>query len=370
MDLGSNATGPGRPIDASEVIEIVRQSNCLKPRGGGTKTALWGTGQRLAALDMSGLSGMIEYEPSEFVFTALAGTPVREIDAILAENRQYLPFDPLWVNAGATLGGTVAANSAGPGRYHYGGVRDFLVGVRLVDGEGHLVQGGGRVVKNSAGFDLPKLMVGSFGALGVMVMLSFKVFPRAQASATLCSHQPDLKMALDVVGQAGNSHLDVDALDFAPDSDGWKVWARLGGLEKGLTARLDRLSMVMGGGEILQGDEEAETWRQMRETTWRPEGWSLVKVPVTPGRIPALETALAGLNARRRYMAGGQAAWVAVEDTSPLDVVLSEHGLTGNVLVCDDAGLGSKVRLGAHPENPFYRRVKQALDPAGRLGDV
>lgn len=370
MVLGSDEIPLERPTDISEVIEIVRQSDRLWPRGGGTKTALWGTERRLAALDMGGLKGIIEYEPGEFTFTALAGTRVSEIDAILAEHGQYMPCDPLWVEAGATLGGTVAANSAGPGRYHYGGVRDFLVGVRLVDGEGHLVQGGGKVVKNSAGFDLPKLMVGSLGTLGVMVILSFKVFPRAQARATLCSRQPDLDAALNALQQAGNSHLDVDALDFEPDSDGWKVWVRLGGLEKSLPARLERLSAVMGGGDALQGDEEAETWRQVRETTWRPDGWSLVKVPITPGRIPALETTLAGLNIRRRYMAGAQVAWLAVADPTPLDGILSEQGLSGLVLVCDSAGLSPQVRLGARPENSFYRRVKQALDPVGRLGNV
>ena len=104
---------------------------------------------------------------------------------MLAEHGQYLPFDPPLAAAGATLGGTVAAGLSGPGRYRYGGVRDFVLGVRFVDGMGNLVRGGGKVVKNAAGFDFPKLMVGSLGRLGVLAELSFKVFPQPPAFATL-----------------------------------------------------------------------------------------------------------------------------------------------------------------------------------------
>jgi glycolate oxidase FAD binding subunit len=97
----------------------------------------------------------LAYEPGEFTFTALAGTPVGEVKQLLAEQGQYLPFDPLLVERGATLGGVVAAGTAGPGRYRYGGVRDLLMGVRFVDGLGRLVGGGGQVVKESAGVDVP-----------------------------------------------------------------------------------------------------------------------------------------------------------------------------------------------------------------------
>ena len=109
---------------------------------------------------MTGLNGVLEYEPSEFTFTALAGTPVRDIAAILAERGQYLPFDPMLVGAGSTLGGTVASGLSGPGRFRFGGLRDFILGVRFVDGGGRLLRLGGKVVKNSAGFDVPKFFVG------------------------------------------------------------------------------------------------------------------------------------------------------------------------------------------------------------------
>src|SRR6185503_15751320 len=131
------------------------------PRGGGTKDALSSAGGETTRLDLGGCAGIVEYAPSEFTVTALAGTPIAEMVAALGERGQYLPFDPILVEAGATLGGTIAAGVSGSGRARYGGIRDFILGVRFLDGGGTLVRGGGKVVKNAAGFDLPKLMVGS-----------------------------------------------------------------------------------------------------------------------------------------------------------------------------------------------------------------
>ena len=128
-------------------IDGVQQSVCaaarILPRGGGTKPVLSTPPEGVTALELSGLRGVTEYEPEEFTFTALAGTPLAEVNQILAEHGQYLPFDPPLVERGATLGGTVASGLSGPGRYQYGGVRDFLLGARYVDGEGNLIYGGG-----------------------------------------------------------------------------------------------------------------------------------------------------------------------------------------------------------------------------------
>ena len=158
-----------------------------------------GTKLKLSAVDgvkvsTSGLSGILEYDASEFTFTALAGTPVREIAAALKERGQYLPFDPMLAEAGATLGGTVAAGLSGPGRFRFGGIRDFILGVRFVDGAGRLLRMGGKVVKNAAGFDLPKFFVGSLGRFGVLAELTFKVFPRGAATLTLRLDAPAPRM--------------------------------------------------------------------------------------------------------------------------------------------------------------------------------
>jgi glycolate oxidase FAD binding subunit len=369
-----------KPTSIAEVQQFVRKSARLQVRGGGTKTALSRRRPEWDALELTELSGILEYEPSEFTFTALAGTRLAEVDRVLAGYGQYLPFDPLWAGRGATLGGAVAANTSGPGRYHYGGVRDFVIGVRLVDGDGHLVRGGGKVVKNAAGFDLPKLMVGSLGALGVMVELSFKVFPQAPAFATLEAVYPEIGPALEAMQRAANSRLDLDALDIQP---GWSaqgdpqvtLWVRLGGLAEALERRLARLCAVVGDCRVLRGAEDAELWQQAREMAWAPARRSLVRVPLTPGRITEMENWLNSpssllpgeLPVLRRYLAGGQAAWLAVEGPlKTLDGYLGERGLTGLALL----GEPQPVRLGLKGGLGFYQRVKHALDPAGRFVEV
>jgi len=157
-----------QPTTIDEVQKAVAGSTRVVARGSGTKRGLGALEGDATVLDLSRLSGVLEYEPGEFTFTALAGTPVAVVNRLLAEHGEYLPFDPLLAEGGATLGGTVAAGLSGSGRYRFGGVRDFILGVRFVDGTGALVRGGGKVVKNAAGFDLPKLMVGSLGQYGAL----------------------------------------------------------------------------------------------------------------------------------------------------------------------------------------------------------
>ena len=203
------------PQSEKDVQNAVRHNAKLHPHGAGTKTALH-FNQAIETLDMRQLTGVIEYDPQEFVLTAYAGTPVAEIEKLLAEKGQYLPFDPLLAKRGATLGGTVAANASGPGRFRYGGVRDFLIGAKFVDGNGTLLRGGGKVVKNAAGFDYPKLMVGALGRLGVLVELTFKVFPRPEQYMTLRVEKSSLADTIKTLYVLNTTPLDVEALDFAP----------------------------------------------------------------------------------------------------------------------------------------------------------
>ena len=178
-----------------QIIEIIQSKSRLLPRGGMTKTGIQNPPD-IDTLDMSKISGIREYNPSEYTFTAQAGTRLKEINQMLFDNGQFLPFDPPLAAQGATLGGTVAANLSGCMRYHYGGVRDFILGVHFLDSRGQLVRAGGKVVKNAAGFDIPKLMVGSLGSLGTIVELSFKVFPRPEEYISLVSKYENLVDAL------------------------------------------------------------------------------------------------------------------------------------------------------------------------------
>ncbi len=355
-------------MTVEEVQAIVGDGKRILARGGGTKPALSTPLEGFQVLDVTGISGVVEYDPGEFTFTAQAGTRLEEVQRMLVEHGQYLPFDPLLAGRGATLGGSVAAGTSGSGRYHYGGIRDFILGVRFVDSAGQVVHAGGKVVKNAAGFDFPKLMVGSRGGLGVLVELSFKVFPRPEAYGTLRLDHASLDEALESLRRLMNTPLDLDALDLEPDVVGCIVWARLGGLASALSGRLERLCNLMERGEILLGTPEEHVWHRMRELEWVPENWSLVKVPLTPGRIPALEAALQrcledGLLERpvlRRYCCAGQVGWLALSEAPiKLDSLLAEQRLSGLALF----GPPGRARLGLIANDVFAVRVKTALDP-------
>lgn len=357
-----------QPNTIQELQAMVRDATALQvlPRGSGTKPALSTPPNGATPLDLAAITGVVEYEPGEFTFTARAGTPIVDVNRLLKEHGQYLPFDPLLVERGATLGGTVAAGVSGPGRYRYGGVRDFLLGVRHVDGEGQLVRSGGKVVKNAAGFDIPKLMVGSLGQLGVLVELTFKVFPEPEAYSTLELDCPKLDEALQALYRLTASQLDFISLDLEPTPQGATLWVRIGGLASALAARMERVRGLIGG-EVVNGADEETLWRKARELEWAPPGWSLVKVPVTPGRITALEQSLSSKLSLRRYCGGGQVGWIALpESPQVLDSLLTSQGLSGLAIL----GTPGHPRLGVRTGEPLARRVKDALDPVRRFVEV
>ncbi|MBI3362617.1 MAG: FAD-binding protein [Chloroflexi bacterium] len=355
-----------RPTTIEDLQAAVREGGRLLPRGGGTKPALSTPTEGVTPLDLSGLSGVLEYNPGEFTFTALAGTRVAEVQALLDSHGQYLPFDPPLADRGATLGGTVAAGVSGPGRYRYGGVRDFILGVRMVDGNGDVVYGGGKVVKNSAGFDIPKLMVGSLGRLGALVELTFKVFPKAEAHITVQLHCAALQETMQALYRVYTARLDVDALDLAPETDGSAtLWVRLGGLPDALPARAERIRAMLGGGDNVTGEREAWLWREARDFAWAQPDWILVKVPVTPKRIASVETLHA--TSLRRYSAAGNVAWIASpESPQSLDGHLSSVGLSGLMLF----GPPGHARLGIRTGQAVERRVKEVFDPQNRFSET
>jgi glycolate oxidase FAD binding subunit len=338
----------------------------LGVHGGRSKTAL-AAREEFTILPLHECRGVLEYEPSEFTFTALAGTPVAEVIPLLADHGQYLPFDPMLASKGATLGGTVAANMAGSGRYRYGGVRDFLIGVRFMDGRGNLIRGGGKVVKNAAGFDFPKFFVGSLGRFGVLLELTFKVFPRPSAYATLKVELPEMAVAVQLLQRLTTSPLEMDALDLTPPGT---LWIRIGGLPEALGIRLEKLQRFCGGGQILLEDEGF--WNDLTELSWLPEGALGVKVPLTPKRILPLETALATFAAERWYSVGGNVAWIAWhESTQALNDLLVQHQLSGLAIVgMPPSAPHPAPLLGIRPDEIFVQRVKQVFDPDGRFGPI
>jgi glycolate oxidase FAD binding subunit len=195
-----------RPRDAKDVEAAVQwalaEGKTLEVLGHGTKRAIGRAAQWDLSLDLSALSGVTLYEPEELVLSAKAGTPLAEIEALLAANNQELAFEPmdygplLGVPGGGTIGGALAANQSGPRRIKAGAARDHFLGFTAVSGRGETFKSGGRVVKNVTGYDLCKLLAGSYGTLAVMTDVTVKVLPRAETEATL------LLLGLDDAGAA------------------------------------------------------------------------------------------------------------------------------------------------------------------------
>ena len=352
-------------VDSIEDLQTaVRDARRVLPRGAGTKPALSTAPGDVVSLDMSGLTGIVEYDPGELTFTALAGTPVAEVSAALGEEGQYLPFDPPLTAAGATLGGVVAAGTSGPNAFRHGGVRDFLIGVRFIDGTGRLITGGGKVVKNAAGFDLPKLMIGSAGRLGVLVQLSFKVFPRPRATVTLRSDLGSTEQALAVMAALGRGPVELDALDLEPPGT---LVVRLGGAAETLASRVSRVAGELGyGTERLEEDADVACWSDASELRWVPAGATVVRIGLTPRGVPGLDSALRRSGASARYSLGANVAWVAWPAGRSLDELhhdLESIGLAGMVL----SGTTGRVLIGHTTGGAFATRVRAALDPDARF---
>ena len=330
------------------------------PVAGASKPAL-SDGERddVDVLDVSALRGVLEYDPAELTLTARAATPVAEVVELLAANGQQLPFDPPLAAAGAS----------GPNALRHGTVRDFVIGVRLVDGTGTLVGGGGKVVKNAAGFDLPKLMVGSLGRLGVMTQLSFKVLPRPRAAVTLELDLGTTAAAVDAACAAAAGPRELDAVDVLP---GGRLLIRLGGEPEALVRRTRRLATALGALPVAleEGAAEAAIWDDARELRWAAPGTTVVRVPVTARTCVAIEQAVAAAGGATRISLAANVAWIAWPEGQPrsgLDRLLRDGAATGLIL---RGAAGGEPVVGLPARNAFGDRVRSALDPHHRFLEV
>lgn len=315
---------PAKPENPQQLLEILRDSSGpVLPVGARTKPALSAVDSEL--IDMTGLSGILEYQPSEFTFTALAGTPLAEINADLEKNGQYLTFDPPLVDAGATLGGTLAAGLSGPGAYRFGSIRDFVLGIEFVDGEAKdLLRAGGKVVKNAAGWDLPKFFAGSYGRFGILTELTFKVFPCPPASATISWPVESIEAGVGLTQELSRGPWDLDALEM--DADPLAVFVRLRGQPAAAEARIARLLEAHPGGSQIDGDP---FWKNRAQFGWADPAHALIKVPITPKWIASLDAALDSARARRVYGLGGNLAWISHDDVDEIDSILRKLDLRG-----------------------------------------
>ena len=271
---------PSRAMNAPHqpLIDAVRAAaadgRCLRLRGGGTKD-FWGPALQGEVLDTRICAGIVSYEPSELVVTARGGTPLAELEAVLAEKGQCLAFEPPHFGPGATVGGMVAAGLSGPARASVGAVRDFVLGVRMVNGKGEDLTFGGQVMKNVAGYDVSRLLAGSWGTLGIVTEVSLKVLPVAPAEATLVCVGIGQKDALDLLHRWGGQPLPLNASAWVHDSTAQPAADHLFVRLRGAVAAVESALVRMGaeaqalGAKVQRIDpaQAAQDWRASAEQT-------------------------------------------------------------------------------------------------------
>ena len=337
-------------FDASEqlldqVNQALAANTPLRIQGGDSKAFLGRTveGQ---VLDTRAHRGIVSYDPTELVITVRAGTPLAELEAALDEAGQMLPCEPPHFGDGATVGGMIAAGISGPRRPWSGSVRDFVLGSRVITGHGKHLRFGGEVMKNVAGYDLSRLMAGSFGCLGVLTEVSLKVLPKPR----LCSGlrvEMDLDRALLKLAEWGQQPIPISAACH----DGKALHLRLEGGEGSVNAARERI-----GGESL----DAGYWDELREQRLdffsdpRPL-WRLS----LPNNTPAL--ALAG---EQLVDWGGAQRWLKSEDDA--ERIRAIAGEVGGHAICYTAGAtANPFQPLAAPLLRYHQQLKAQLDPQG-----
>ncbi|MGQ0652237.1 MAG: glycolate oxidase subunit GlcE [Betaproteobacteria bacterium] len=324
----------------------------LRLRGGGSKD-FYGNAPRGAVLDTRACAGIVSYEPTELVVTARCGTPLAELEKALDEQRQFLPFEPPHYGAGATLGGCVASGLSGPRRAAAGALRDYVLGVKIMDGRARELGFGGRVMKNVAGYDVSRLMAGSLGTLGVILEASLKVLPRPPLELTLRQEAPQAQ-ALEQMNAWAGQPLPVSATAWLDD----ELIVRLSGAEAAVRAAARRID-----GEALPADTAQGFWLGLREQTdaFFAGDEALWRIALPPS-TPPLE--LAG---RQLVEWRGGLRWL--KSDAPAERVREAAARAG--------GHATLFRAPSKPVNAFdaldavnmrlHRELKKTFDPAGIL---
>lgn len=342
-----------RPETEDELAAMIRAATApLSPIGGGTRLRPGeGQGRRL---DLSGLSGVVLYEPAALTLVARAGTPLAEVQALLAAEGQMLAFEPD-ARDGSTIGGVAAANASGPRRVQAGACRDAMLGLRFVDGTGAVVQNGGRVMKNVTGYDLVKLLAGARGRLGVLTEIAFKTAPLPPARATLALPGLTAAQAVPALTAALTGPFDVSGAGWLP---GQGALIRLEGLEGSVAIRraalVQRLALF---GDVAAGDDGL--WSRMVPRAAEGDLWRVI---CRPSQAPAL---LAALPEPLALDWGGSLIWVALPPgTRPALPPWSGHatrvtGASPMTLPATDAAV---ARLNASLRDRFDPRAILASD--------
>ena len=363
-----------RPATETELSEIVAAATGpLRIVGGGTRDI--GRPVAGAALSVAGLCGVELYEPGALTIVARAGTPLAEVEAALAAEGQRLPFEPmdhralLGTTGAPTIGGVVAANVSGPRRIQAGACRDSLIGVRFVDGSGRIVKNGGRVMKNVTGYDLVKLMAGSFGTLGVLTEVAFKVLPAPEAAAMLSIAGLGPEQAVAAMAAALGSPFEVTGAAHLPMARATVL--RIEGFADSVAYRAGRLAEVLApfGTVAVETDAAriAESWRDIRDVrAFAGRGGDVWRISVKPSDAPGLAARIGG---EAMLDWGGGLIWALVPEGTDLRARLD--GFAGHATLVRGS-TETRARIAPfHPEPAALAAIAAGLraqfDPRGIL---
>jgi glycolate oxidase FAD binding subunit len=369
-----------RPTSVDElqdaVADAARAGAKLEIRGGGSKADI-GAPREAAVLDMTGFSGVVDYDPAELVLTALTATPLAQIQALVAERDQMLAFEPFDHGplfgrpaGAATIGGAIGAGVAGSGRVARGAARDHLLGFQGVSGRGEAFVGGAKVVKNVTGYDLPKVMAGSWGRLAALTEVTLKVLPRGREQITLALEGLDPRQAQAVMARAMGSQADVSAAAHVPGPSGVTA-LRLEGFGPSVAARramLETLLADAGKARALPQDEAEALWTSIRTLSPLAGDRPLWRINAAPSTGPSVVAALEPLGGRWLMDWAGGLIWLTL-DGDPAAVRAAAGAAGGHAsLVRAPERLRAAVPA-LHPQSPgvmaLEARVRRAFDPAG-----
>lgn len=335
----------------SEIIRrAAEKQTALRIRGGGSKD-FYGAALNGEILDTKPYSGIVQYEPTELVITARAGTPLAEIEAALKERGQMLAFEPPHFGNHATLGGCIASGLSGPRRAAAGAVRDFVLGVRILDGRGNDLRFGGQVMKNVAGYDVSRLMTGSLGTLGLLLEVSLKVLPLPLAETTLRFKLPEDK-AIQMLNQWAGKPLPISASVYT----GGELGLRLSGAAAAIEAARKKL-----GGERIDDAQAGRFWAGIREQT---DPFFSSDAPLWRLSIKSTTPPLK-LSGGQLIEWGGSLRWLKSDaDAKTMRNAAASAGGHATLFRASDKSAGV-----FHPLAPallkIHRRLKQNFDPAG-----
>lgn len=316
------------PRDEQDAALIIRDASekgtLLSVSGQDTKAEMGRPNQTDASISSAAMTGVTLYEPAEMVISAKSGTPVSEVARTLAAKGQQLPFEPmdyrplLGSRGEPTIGAVAAMNLSGPRRIMAGAARDSLIGARFVNGRGEVVKSGGRVMKNVTGLDLVKLMAGSWGTLGFLTEVTFKVLPRQERMATLVLRGLDDRQAIDALSQALGSPFDVTGAAHVPSKDrqGASTLIRLEGFSVSVDYRLNELKRLLkrvAFMDILEGRGAEALWQSVRDATlFKDDSRAIWRVSTAPTRGPDFAAHVArSIDAQWFYDWGGGLLWIA-----------------------------------------------------------